>query len=43
MTVNDIDEMAIFDASDFEQDERSFQPLIYLEEKKERNPLQEGM
>ena len=31
MRVNEINEMAISDTSDFEQDERSFQPLIYLE------------
>ena len=31
MRVNEIKEMAISDTSDFEQDERSFQPLIYLE------------
>jgi hypothetical protein len=31
MRVNEIDEKAIFDTSDFKQDERSFQPLIYLE------------
>ncbi len=31
MRVNEINGMAISDTSDFEQDERSFQPLIYLE------------
>jgi len=31
MRINEINEMAISDTSDFEQDERSFQPLIYLE------------
>ena len=31
MRVNEINEMAIFDTSDFEQDERSFQPLTYFE------------
>jgi len=31
MRVYEINEMAIFDTSDFDQDERSFQPLIYLE------------
>jgi hypothetical protein len=31
MSVNGIDEMEIYDTHDFEQDERSFQPLIYLE------------
>ena len=31
MRVNEINGMAIYDTSDFEQDERSFQPLIYLE------------
>ncbi len=31
MRVNEINGMAISDTSDFEQDERSFQTLIYLE------------
>jgi hypothetical protein len=31
MTVNNINEMAISDTSDFEQDGKSFQPLVYLE------------
>jgi hypothetical protein len=31
MRVNEINEMAISETSNFEQDERSFQPLIYLE------------
>ncbi len=31
MTVNDINEVAISDTCDFEQDERSSQPLIYFE------------
>ncbi len=31
MSVNAINEMLIFDTNDFEQDERSFQPFVYLE------------
>jgi hypothetical protein len=31
MNVNEINEITISDTRDFEQDERSFQPLIYLE------------
>ena len=31
MSVNAINEMEIFDTCDFEQDERSFRPLFFLE------------